>query len=146
MLKDDLKVLQASSAVYSIKASGFHWNIEGSNFPQYHDFLGDLYADVYGTIDIIAEYVRSLDSYALGSLTRYAELSVIQDQTKIPRAELMFAELMQDTDILLQCIMAAFMSATQENQQGIANFLSERQAIMQKHQWMMRSILRVDRE
>lgn len=146
MLKDDLKVLQASSAVYSIKASGFHWNIEGSNFPQYHEFLGDLYADVYGTIDIIAEYIRSLDSYALGSLTRYAELSVIQDQTKIPRAELMFAELMQDTDILLQCIMAAFMSATQENQQGIANFLSERQAIMQKHQWMMRSILRVDRE
>lgn len=145
MLKDDLKVLQASSAVYSIKASGFHWNIEGSNFPQYHAFLGDLYSDVYGTIDTIAEYVRALDSYAPGSLTRYAELSVIQDQTKIPRAELMFAELMQDTDILIECIMTAFMSATQENQQGIANFLSERQAIMQKHQWMMRSILRTTR-
>ena len=146
MLKDDLKVLQASSAVYSIKASGFHWNIEGSNFPQYHAFLGDLYADVYGTIDAIAEYIRALDSYAPGSLTRYSELSVIQDQIKIPRAELMFEELMQDTDTLLQCIMTAFMSATQENQQGIANFLSERQSIMQKHQWMMRSILKKDRE
>ena len=146
MLKDDLKVLQASSAVYSIKASGFHWNIEGSNFPQYHAFLGDLYADVYGTIDTIAEYIRALDSYAPSSLTRYSELSVIQDQIKIPRAELMFEELMQDTAILLQCIMTAFMSATQENQQGIANFLSERQAIMQKHQWMMRSILKKDRQ
>ena len=146
MLKDDLKVLQASSAVYSIKASGFHWNIEGSNFPQYHAFLGDLYADVYGTIDTIAEYIRALDSYAPGSLTRYSELSAIQDQIKIPRAELMFEELMQDTDILIQCIMTAFMSATQENQQGIANFLSERQAIMQKHQWMMRSILKKDRQ
>ena len=146
MLKDDLKVLQASSAVYSIKASGFHWNIEGSNFPQYHAFLGDLYADVYGTIDTIAEYIRALDSYAPGSLTRYSELSAIQDQIKIPRAELMFEELMQDTDTLLQCIMTAFMSATQENQQGIANFLSERQAIMQKHQWMMRSILKKDRQ
>ena len=145
MLVDDLKVLQASSAVYSLKASGFHWNVEGPDFPQYHAFLGDLYVDVYGTIDTIAEYIRSLDSYAPGSLTRYSELSVIQDQTKIPRAELMFEELMQDTDILLQCIMTAFMSATQENQQGIANFLSERQAVMQKHMWMIKSTLKKQR-
>jgi DNA-binding ferritin-like protein len=74
------------------------------------------------------------------------ELTQIQDQIKIPRAELMFEELMQDTDILLQCIMTTFMSATSENQQGIANFLSERQSVMQKHQWMMRSILKKDRQ
>jgi len=145
MLADSLKVLQASSAVYSLKASSFHWNIEGPDFPQYHEFLGELYADVYGTIDTIAEYIRTLDSYAPGSLTRYMELSQIQDQLKIPRAELMFAELLQDSQILVAVIMQCFAEATAENQQGIANFLSERQAIMQKHMWMMRSILRKDR-
>jgi DNA-binding ferritin-like protein len=57
----------------------------------------------------------------------------------------MFAELLQDTDILLNCIMQCFEDASQENQQGIANFLSERQEAMQKHAWMMRSIMRKDR-
>lgn len=146
MLKDDLKVLQATSFSYYVKAHQFHWCVEGPDFPQYHKFLGKLYEDIYETIDVIAEYIRSLDSYTPGSLTRYMELTQIQDQIKIPRAELMFEELMQDTDILLQCIMTTFMSATQENQQGIANFLSERQSVMQKHQWMMRSILRKDRQ
>ena len=100
---------------------------------------------MYGTIDVLAEYIRALDCYAPASLTRYAELSQIKDQLKIPRAELMFAELMQDSEILLNCIMQCFELATQENQQGIANFLSERQAAMQKHMWMMRSILKKER-
>lgn len=145
MLSDDLKVLQASSFSYFVKAAGFHWNVEGKNFPEYHEFLGELYADVYGTIDTIAEYIRALDSYAPSSLSRFAELSVIGDQLKIPRAELMFAELLADTEVLLGVIMSCFTVATAENQQGIANFLSERQAVMQKHAWMIRSILKQDR-
>jgi starvation-inducible DNA-binding protein len=144
-LADNLKVLQATTFSYYIKAHQFHWCVEGPNFPSYHKFLGKLYEDIYDTIDVIAEYIRSLDSYTPGSLTRYAELSQIQDQLKIPRAELMFAELLQDTSILLGCIMQCFAEATQENQQGIANFLSERQAAMQKHAWMMRSIMKKDR-
>jgi starvation-inducible DNA-binding protein len=145
MLKDDLKVLQATSFSYYVKAHQFHWCVEGPDFPQYHKFLGKLYEDIYETIDVIAEYIRSLDSYTPGSLTRYMELTKIQDQIKIPRAELMFAELLQDSQILLDVIMQCFDEATSENQQGIANFLSERQSVMQKHQWMMRSILRENR-
>lgn len=145
MLVDDLKVLQASSAVYSLKASGFHWNVEGPNFPQYHDFLGELYDDVYSTIDKIAEYIRALDCYAPASLSRYLELTKIPDQLKVPRAELMFVELYHDTQTLIDIIMIAFESATQENQQGIANFLSERQEIMQKHMWMIKSTLKKQR-
>ena len=145
MLVEQLKVLQATSFSYYVKAHGFHWNVEGPDFPQYHKFLGKLYEDIYETIDVIAEYIRSLDSYAPGSMMRYMELTKIGDQLKIPRAELMFAELLQDTDILLNVIMECFAAATQDNQQGIANFLSERQAAMQKHAWMMRSILKRDR-
>jgi starvation-inducible DNA-binding protein len=146
MLADSLKVLQATSFFYYVKTAGFHWNVEGKNFPEYHEFLGELYGDVYGTIDVIAEHIRALDSYAPGAVSRYVELSLIEDQTKIPRAELMFAELLQDTQTVLECIMNCFAAATEENQQGIANFLSERQSAMQKHAWMIRSILKRERE
>jgi starvation-inducible DNA-binding protein len=145
MLTDNLKILLATTNVLSIKAQNFHWNVEGDNFPQYHEFFSDYYSEVYSSIDRVAEYIRTLDAYTPGSLTRYAELSVIQDQTKIPRAVLMFQELYQDNGIMIELLNGIFISATEENKQGIANFIAERLDAHNKHAWMLRSILKNDR-
>ena len=146
MLSDNLKVLLASTQSFAIKSQNFHWNVEGSDFPQYHAFFDTLYGDVSDTIDKIAEYVRILGAYTPGSLTRYAELSVIQDQTKIPRAELMFSETYQDCEIMISLVTAMFDEATQERQQGIANYMAELQDLYAKKAWFIRSILKVERE
>ena len=146
MLSDNLKVLLASTQSFAIKSQNFHWNIEGSDFPQYHQFFDTLYGDVSGTIDQIAEYIRILGHYTPGSLSRYSELSIIQDQTKIPRAQLMFSETLQDIDTMLQLIIPMFDEATNEKQQGIANFLAELQDLYGKKAWFIRSILKTDRE
>lgn len=146
MLSDNLKVLLASTQSFAIKSQNFHWNIEGSNFPQYHAFYDTLYADVSETIDRIAEYIRTLDHYTPGSLQRYAELSVVKDQTRIPRAELMFRESLHDCQIMIELVVAMFNEATNENQQGIANFMAELQDLYGKKAWFIRSILKVERE
>lgn len=145
MLKDDLKTVLGTSFVFYVKAAGFHWNVEGPNFPQYHQFLGDLYQEVYDSLDKMAEIIRQLDSYAPGALSRYLELSAIQEQTQIPRAELMLTELQQDNQILIQCLNAAFASANAENKQGIADFIAGRLDAHEKHAWMLRSIMKYDR-
>ena len=142
MLSDNLKVLLASVNSLSIKAQNFHWNVEGDNFPQYHKFLGKLYEEVYSSVDRTAEYIRTLDSYAPGSLTRYAELTIIEDQTKIPRPNLMFAELLSDNGKMIDLLNSCFGSAEEENKQGIANFIAERLDAHEKHGWMLRSILK----
>lgn len=146
MLSDNLKTLLASTEVFSLKSRNFHWNIEGSNFPQYHAFYDALYNESYETVDNIAEYIRVLGSYAPASLTRYAELSVIGDQTKIPRAELMFAESLQDCEKMIELVVDIFDVATAERQQGIANYMAELQDFYGKKSWMIRSILKKDRE
>lgn len=142
MLKDDLKTLLGTTFTFYVKIHGFHFNVEGSDFPQYHSFLGDFYEEVYGSIDPLGEYIRTLDSYTPGALSRYLELSVIKEQTQIPRAELMMAELERDNQIIIKCLNAAFASATTENKQGIANFIAERLDAHEKHSWMLRSILK----
>ena len=142
MLSDNLKILLASVNSLSIKAQNFHWNVEGDNFPQYHEFFGNFYEEVYSSVDKIAEYIRTLDSYAPGSLTRYAELTIIEDQIKIPRAKLMFAELLSDNGKMIDLLNGCFSSAEEENKQGIANFIAERLDAHEKHQWMIRSILK----
>jgi len=146
MLSDNLKVLLASTQSFAIKSQNFHWNVEGSNFPQYHAFFDTLYGDVSATIDPIAEYIRILGHYTPGSLSRYAELSVIQDQIKIPRAELMFVESLQDCETLSKLAVAIFDEATSENQQGIANYMAELQDLYGKKAWFIRSILKRERE
>lgn len=146
MLSDNLKVLLASTQSFAIKSQNFHWNVEGSDFPQYHAFFDTLYSDVADTIDKIAEYVRILGAYTPGSLTRYAELSVIQDQTKIPRAELMFTESLQDCETMIQLAVSMFHEAANENQQGISNYMAELQDLYAKKAWFIRSILKKERE
>jgi len=145
MLAENLKVLLASVNSLSIKAQNFHWNVEGDNFPQYHEYLGNFYEEVYSAVDKIAEYIRTLDSYSPGSLTRYTELTIIQDQLKIPRAELMFVELFEDNGKMIELLNHCFSSATEENKQGIANFIAERLDAHEKHQWQLRSILKTTR-
>jgi starvation-inducible DNA-binding protein len=146
MLSDSLKVLLASTQSLAIKTQNFHWNIEGSNFPQYHAFLDTLYSDINETIDPVAEYIRILGHYTPGSLTRYTELSIIQDQIKIPRAQLMFAELLHDTEKMGELVVEIFDQATADRQQGIANYMAELQDLYGKKSWFIRSTLKTDRE
>lgn len=146
MLSDTLKTLLATAYVFSIKTQNFHWNVEGPDFPQYHAFLGDLYSEVYdNTIDKLAEIIRQLDVYSPGSLTRFAELSQIEDQTLIPRAELMLKELYEDNAIILGLYKQAFHVAEDADEQGICDFIAGRIDAHAKHQWMLRSILKTAR-
>jgi starvation-inducible DNA-binding protein len=145
MLVDNMKVLLASSTGLYLKAANFHWNTEGPNFPQNHEFLGDFYSEIYGTIDTIAEYIRALDSYAPGGLAKFQELSIIEDSVVqlVPYDQ--FAQLLSDSQMLLDYLNTTFTAATGENQQGIANFIAERIDAMQKHRWMLRSILKTSK-
>lgn len=146
MLAETLKTLLATSYALSIKAQNFHWNVEGPDFPQYHEFFGNYYEEVYGnTIDKLAEIIRQLDSYTPGSILRYAELSQIEDQVKIPRAMLMMEELYHDNAIILDMYKQAFHVANDADEQGVANFIAERIDAHAKHQWMLRSILKTTR-
>jgi starvation-inducible DNA-binding protein len=121
----------------------FHWNVEGPDFSQLHKFFGKIYDEVYGnSIDRTAEYIRAMQDYAPGSFERFAELSQIQGQTKIPRARLMIEELLQNNDQMLNLLNECFAAAEQENQQGIANFIAERIDAHGKHGWMLRSFLK----
>lgn len=146
MLADDLKTLLATQYAFVIKAQLFHWNVEGSDFGQLHDFFGDIYSEVYSnSIDQTAEFVRVLDEYTPGSFERFQELSLIPGQLKIPRARLMLEELFADTQIIIDHLNVCFAAAEAENQQGVADFVAGRIDAMGKHRWQLRSFLKDQR-
>ena len=146
MLSDDLKILLATQYAFAVKAQYSHWNVEGPDFAQLHKFFEKLYLEVNdNSIDQTAEFIRVLDEYTPGSFERFQELSLIPGQTKVPRARLMIQELLADTQVLIDLLNQCFSSAEQENQQGIADFVSQRLAAMGKHAWMLRSFLKDNR-
>lgn len=146
MLAENLKIVLATSYAFVIKVQNFHWNVEGPKFNSLHNFFGDMYDEVYdNSIDQVAEYIRTLDSYTPGSLSRYMELSIVQDQTKIPRAELMIAELYEDNLKIIEMLKQVFQVADSANEQGIADFIASRIDAHGKHGWMLRSLQKVDR-
>lgn len=142
MLKDNMKQVLGTTFAYYIKAAGFHWNVEGPDFPQYHKFFGKIYEEVYSSIDKMAEIVRQLDSYAPGSMARFMELSEIPEQTQIPRAELMVEELLRDNMIMIEVLNSAFAAAEAENKQGVADFLAGRLDAHETWGWQLRSTLK----
>ena len=145
MLADDLKTLLATQYAFVIKAQFFHWNVEGPDFAQLHEFFGNMYEEVYGALDATAEYIRILEEYTPGSFERFQELSLITGQIKVPRARLMLQELLEDNQTLIDLLNECFGSAEQENQQGIADFIAGRIDSQGKHGWMLKSFLKEDR-
>jgi starvation-inducible DNA-binding protein len=146
VLVDDLKTLLATQYAFVIKAQLFHWNVEGPDFAQLHEFFSDIYEEVYeNSIDQTAEFIRILDDYTPGSFERFAELSLITGQTKIPRARLMIEELFADAEQLIALLNQCFDVSEAEDQQGICDFLAGRIDAMGKHRWMLRSFLKDSR-
>ena len=142
MLSNDLKTMLATQYAFVVKAQFFHWNVEGPHFVDLHKLFGKIYEDVYGAIDPTAEYIRTLDDYTPGSFERFTELSQIQGQTKVPKSRLMIQELLADNQTMIDLLNTTFLSAQQEKQEGIANFIAERIDAHGKHGWMLRSLLR----
>jgi starvation-inducible DNA-binding protein len=138
-LVEALKKAQATSFAFYLKAHNYHWNVEGPNFAEYHEFLGDLYAEVFGAVDAIAEHCRTLDAYVPGSFSRFQELSSIEDELSVPTGRAMMAKLLADNQRVIGDLMAAHREAEILGKRGIVNFLEDRIDKHDKHGWMLRS-------
>ena len=137
-----LKTILGTNFALYLKSHGFHWNIEGSNFPQYHSFLDGFYNDVWEQTDTIAEHIRQLDSFAPGSMTRMLELADIQESTNIPDAMAMMRELYADNERFIIHLRAGIAAAEAANEPAVSNFLQDLLGAHQKKSWMLRSITR----
>lgn len=137
-LVDLLKALLADQVTMKFVAHGFHWNVEGIEFSQYHELFGEIYEDVDGSIDPTAEDIRKLDAYAPYTLTDFISLRTVKVSPVKPDPIDMATELLKINDGLLVSLNKAFAEATKVNQQGIANFLAERIDMHQKWRWQLR--------
>jgi starvation-inducible DNA-binding protein len=142
-LKTALKILLANNFVMYFKTHSYHWNIEGIEFSQYHDFFGDLYEEVFGALDKSAEELRSLDEYAPMSLVELYDFKTIQEDATRPILLVdMLTNLQVANDAMVDSLNKVFELASAVNEQGVADFAAGRLDVHKKHGWMIRSSLK----
>jgi starvation-inducible DNA-binding protein len=124
------------------KAHTFHWNVEGPDFSQYHDLLGNIYEEVYGSIDLLGEQIRQIDAYTPTSLKQLLDLTVVSEEETVMPALQMIKSLMDTNSMVLASLMLSYRDADNASELGLANFLQDRITAHQKHAWMLKATLK----
>ena len=136
-LPNSLKTLLADTVTMYFVAHGFHWNVEGDDFYQYHGLFQEVYEDVYSSIDTIAEDVRKLGEYAPYTFSKFVDLRTVEPKDVKPEPKAMTKELIRINDAVIESIAKAQKDATKADEQGIMNFLAERDDMHKKWRWML---------
>lgn len=141
-LLNALKIAFASEFSFYLKAQNFHWNVEGPDFQEFHALFGDIYSEVYSSIDAFAENIRKSGGYAPAGLQKLSVLSEIEDSQDAIPVQTMVQTLLADSDKLAQLMGMVYKIADGAGEYGLSNFLAERQDAHRKHSWQLRSTLK----
>lgn len=133
--------------VFSMKAQGAHWNVAGPDFSANHAFFAEIYEDVSGAVDPLAEFLLKLGSLAPTTLMSMVSLSGIPEtETSTTSFSEFCSDLHAANDAILEDIISAFKLADAYDEQGIADFLAGRDDMHKKWRWQLGASLNMQNE
>ena len=141
-LVSTLQNLMANVVVFYASAHRAHWNVEGVDFIEYHELFANIYEDVYGSIDPMAELIRKLGAFP-PSLDEANDMASIEDDSATSDSRALAIDLYMKNYGLIIMLKNAFNVANAENEQGVANFIAERIDMHQTWDWQLTSSLKV---
>lgn len=137
-----LNQLLADEHVLYIKTRNAHWNVEGADFHQQHLFFESIYTELEVTIDDVAERVRSIGHYAVGTMKEYLELSHLNEMTHVKNdSKGYIKELLSDFESIIMMIRSNLEKEEVQNDAATEDFLISIIAAHEKTAWMLRSHL-----
>lgn len=139
---DALNQCVAETAVATMMAQNFHWNVTGMAFGPLHDLFQTIYEDHFTAQDDLAERVKALDGFVDGRLSVMLERSKVQDHAGDVSAEAMLKALAS-----AQQTLAASLAGTAAVAEDHGDLLTQDLAIArgqthEKFAWMLRAHLK----
>jgi len=136
-LADQIKQLLANNVTVYFRAHGYHWNVKGIHFAAYHELFQEIYEDLYEAIDPTGEWLRKLGYDAIYTLDDFMTYRTIQEPIKQVTLPMMIQTLLEGIQQLEECTEHCLEMATQENEQGLINFLGGRIDMLEKWEWQL---------
>lgn len=139
-LVKSLEQLLADVVAFSFRTQGYHWNVKGADFAEYHALFGGIYGDVHGSIDPLAENILKLGFDAPFDITTFAAMSPLgTSNIESANANVMAYDLYTANEYLVAQLKNAFQVANADNEQGIADFIAGRIDSHQTISWQLKA-------
>ena len=136
-----LSRLLADTYTLYLKTHNYHWNVTGPMFNTLHVMFEEQYNEMWMAIDLVAERIRSLGSYAPGSHAAFKTLASIEEATDVPVAEQMLRDLVHGHEAVVRTARSIFPVADAASDESTADLLTQRMQVHEKTAWMLRSML-----
>lgn len=141
-LADGLSRVLADTYTLYLTTHNFHWNVTGPMFNTLHEMFMTQYTELWTSVDLIAERIRSLGHPAPGSYALFSNLTSIGDVPSVPpKAFDMIAILVSGHEAVARTARALLPAADKAKDGPTADLLTQRLTVHEKTSWMLRSLL-----
>lgn len=139
LLNQDL----ADAYLLLVKTKKYHWDVVGPQFRSLHQLWEEHYQKLTLNIDALAERVRALGGYPIGTLEGFLKLATLKEHAgNVPSATGMVANLVNDHEQVIRNLRDHVdQSGEKFHDQGTADFLT---GLLEQHEeiaWMLRSFI-----
>lgn len=139
LLNNDL----ADAYLLLIKTKKYHWDVVGPQFRTLHELWEEHYEVLSENIDSIAERIRALGGYPLGTAESFLKAASLKEHPgDLPNAQQMVERLVDDHDQIIRNLRDHIDQYGDEfHDEGTADFLT---GLMEGHEemaWMLRSFI-----
>jgi starvation-inducible DNA-binding protein len=144
MIIDELKVTLANHIESALTVWGYHWNIEGVDFNQYHTFFSEIYNEYFDQVDTLAEYVRIVskaEEYVNASVDVVKANKTVKSKIVVgSKPKEMVKEILVLNDALLADMANMFKLSTAAGEQGLANYCAGQMDVYEKLRWKLLTV------
>ena len=139
LLNQDL----ADAYLLLVKTKKFHWDVVGPQFRSLHLLWEEHYTALTESIDSVAERVRALGGYPIGTMEGFLKVATLKEQpNNVPLATEMVALLVHDHEQVIRNLRDHVDQSSEKfHDEGTADFLT---GLMEGHEqmaWMLRSFI-----
>ncbi|MBP2831238.1 DNA starvation/stationary phase protection protein [Aquimarina sp. U1-2] len=138
-----LNHLLADEYVLYTKTRKYHWNVRGMQFKSLHELFEEHYRDLEEKIDEIAERIRALGHYAIGTLKQFSKLTRLEEHEEDNGdARSMLQNLVYDHELIINHLRSNLETCQEKyHDAGTSDFFTSMMKDHEKMVWMLRVYL-----
>lgn len=141
-VSDMLNTLLADEFVLYAQTRNAHWNITGQSFRELHAFFEEQYKILDTMVDDVAERVRAIGHFAVGTLSEFSKLTQIDEKPDLSVPKVALSTLLSAHETIIQNIKKEVNAvSTKYGDLATADFITGIMIQHEKMAWMLRSYL-----
>jgi starvation-inducible DNA-binding protein len=133
----------ADEFVLYTKTRNYHWNVEGNNFVEMHEFYERMYNELDEVFDEVAERIRMLGHYSQARLKDFVEVTSLVEEEYTNDQKVQLKSLLDDHETIIRLLRNDIDELEDKlHDKGNADFVTGLMKQHEKWAWFLRSYLK----